>query len=77
MKQQFKLSVTGGLLCHDRKEVLLLINPDFDIKQRKSYDEYYHHIYEVPVYLSFSDLDMLAKWFKVELYSGYDLVLDI
>ncbi|CAM0058159.1 hypothetical protein VPHK460_0200 [Vibrio phage K460] len=77
MKQQFKLSVTGGLLCHDRKEVLLLINPDFNIEQRKSYEEYYYHIYEVSVDLSFSDLDMLAKWFKVELYSGYDLVLDI
>lgn len=77
MKQQFKLSVTGNLLSYEQKEVLLLIKPSFNIKQRKSYDEYYYHIYEVSVDLSFSDLDMLAKWFKVESYSGYDLVLDI
>ena len=70
---EFTVTVSGGLLSWEQKEVLEQLIPDADIRQRKSFEEYYHNIVQVKLDLSFMDIDHLADWFNIEWYSGFNL----
>ena len=70
---EFTVTVSGCLLSWEQKEILERVIPDADIRQRKSFDEYYHYITDVKVNLSSVDIDNLADWFNIEWYSGFNL----
>ena len=70
---EFTGNVSGGLLGWEQKEILERVIPEADIRQRKSFEEYYHNITDVKVNLSFADIDNLANWFNIEWYSDFNL----
>ena len=70
---EFTVNVSGGLLGWEQKEILERVIPEADIRQRKSFEEYYHNITDVKVNLSFADIDNLANWFNIEWYSDFNL----
>jgi len=74
---EFTVTVSGGLLGWQEKEILESMIPDADIRQRKTFDEYYHYITDVKVYLSFTDIDNLANWFSIEWYSNFNLEIRV
>lgn len=69
----FTVTVSGCLLSWEQKEILERVIPNADIRQRKSFDEYYHNIVEVKLNLSFTEIDNLADWFSIEWYSNFNL----
>lgn len=74
---EFTVTVSGGLLGWEHKEILERILGDVGISQRKSDEKYFYCINEVKTNLNFTDIDELSNWFKVEWYSDFNLELEV
>ncbi|AUR84711.1 hypothetical protein NVP1063O_044 [Vibrio phage 1.063.O._10N.261.45.C7] len=74
---EFTVTVSGGLLGWEQKEILEQVIPDAGIRHLKSFDGHYHNITDVKVNLSFTDIDNLSNWFDIEWYSNFNLEIKV